>query len=537
MHHPMSTTCSLSQLRICNAVAKNKSALVALSGFLFFGACTDAASEGRFLLSEASISQVEDAISSGQLSCVDLVSRYLQRIAKLDMQPGSAQPLSAIRQIDATALDQAKALDERFAQSGLVGSLHCVPILVKDNYDVRGLPTTGGAKALADQMPADDAFTIRKLRAAGAVILAKTNMSELAIYPISVNSWTGSVGSAYDSSKDAGGSSSGSAAGLAANFGLAATGTDTCGSNRAPPANNALVGMRGSLGLVSQQGILPTSVTRDAPGPMARSVQDLALMLDVMAGPDSADSHTLDSKRVQPSTYTTFLRADGLLGKRIGVLRSYGGKQVTGRNADVDAVLNQAVADLSAGGATIVFDIDLPSFVATSTTTYYEFHEVLSAYLAAIPSPVVAGYDGLAISSGDTLLGPTKQALVGAKMFNSQMPEYMQLLAQRSMALSYLTAELDAQKLDAIVYSPIDSPSHARGTDPAQDFTCELGASTGMPSINVPAGYSSDSKPLPLSIEFFGRKWDEARLLEIAYAYEQRTKHRRPPSDYAELSP
>lgn len=298
----------------------------ALVLFAIAPGCTDSNPNGGFRLLEASIAQVHAAMIKHEISCEQLVGLYLERIQKLDAKLVEGNPLHAIRLLDPTAIDQAKALDQLFAVGGFVGSLHCVPVLLKDNYDTAQFPTTGGSMALQGSQPAADAFTVKQLRAAGAVILAKTNMAELAFYPHSINSWTGSVGSAYDPAKDAGGSSSGSAAGLAANFALAATGTDTCGSNRAPAANNALVGIRVSQGLVSQKGLLPTSSTRDAPGPMARSVRDLALMLDVMAGIDNADPNTLDPQRVQPRTYTASLREDGMKGKRIGVLRQYGTK-------------------------------------------------------------------------------------------------------------------------------------------------------------------------------------------------------------------
>ena len=484
------------------------------------------AAGASFRIEEATIDQVHQALRSQRISCRGLVHAYLRRMDALQRPIAGARPLDAIRMVNPRALDRARALDRLDPVSRHLRPLFCVPVLVKDNYDVRGLPTTAGSRALLRSYPARDAFVIRRLEAAGAVVLAKTNMAELALYGSSINSLTGDVGSAYDSSRDAGGSSSGSAAAVSANAGLTAIGTDTCGSNRVPAANNGIVGFRGSLGLVSRTGIVPMSTLRDAPGPMARTVTDLARMLDVMATVDPHDSTTVGPARRQPASYAKALAGSDLRGKRIGVLRELGSGSTVGDDLDVVAAVARVIAELRAAGAVVVDGLTLPQFEELNTTPF-EAPPLLDEYLRSIPHPRVADFDALAAS--DQTLPSTKELLNAVAQIPPDSPEYQRMAAARSVMRGQATTLLRSKDLDALVYPTTKMPPPARGAD-TQTNSCELAASTGMPSVVVPAGYTRDDPALPVSIEFFGRIWDETTLLQIAHAYEQHTHHRRAPA-------
>ena len=510
---------------------------------------------GGYQLLETSIADTQAALRAGSLSCVALVEAYLDRIARLDQSTAQGLPIHSVLSLAPNARAEAAALDALQAGGGWAGSLHCVPILLKDNYDSADFPTTAASRALAGLQPADDAFTVRRLRAAGAVVLGKTVMSEFAFWPQSHNSWTIRAGLPYDTSKDPGGSSSGSAAAVAANFALAATGSDTCASIRLPPSNNALVGVRSSIGLVSQDGIVPLSHFLDVGGPITRSVTDAAKLLDVMAGVDAADPLTLDAERRQPASYTSYLQRDGLQGKRIGVLRSYGGTDAFGSDPHINAVMTQALTDLRAQGAELVDPVDLPEFeLVTTTMILAEFKDNIEGYLAEVPNAPRTTLLQI-VTSGQ--VHPFIEALITAAFAASDTSSdsYLANKAKREPLRQYVESEMDRLGLDALVYPPVKAP--AFGTlvelDVAAflpDFianpglgngningvmqlnNCDFSSTTGLPSIVVPAGYSADAKPLPIGIEFFGRKWDEGRLFEIAYGYEQATKWRRRPEGW-----
>lgn len=484
-----------------------------------------------FDVREASIADAQSALRAGSVSCAALVDAYLSRIAQLDrVSINGGMPLNSVLTLAPNARGEAAAMDALQARGGWAGPLHCVPILLKDNYDSADFPTTDGSRALAGMQPLRDAFTVERLRAAGAIVLGKTTMAEFAIFPQSQNSWTQRVGTPYDTSKDSGGSSSGSAAGLAANLALAATGSDTCASIRLPPANNALVGVRSSIGLVSQAGIVPLSHFLDVGGPIARSVEDAARLLDVMAAVDPNDPATLDPERRQPASYTAFLRRDGLRGKRIGILRSYGNTQAFGNNAEIAAVTAQAISDLRAQGAEIVDPVDLPDFQDVAINIILqEFKSQFEDYLAGVPN---APYKTLAgvIASGK--VNPLTEAIITTAFAASDTasPVYLANIGQRPAMRAYVEGEMDRLGLDALAFPPVQAPAQA--TNNVQTNNCGFGSTMGLPSMVVPAGFTTDPKPLPIGIEFLARKWDEGRLFEIGFAYEQATRHRRPPADY-----
>lgn len=509
----------------------------------------------QYELLETTIADTQAALKAGTISCAALVDAYLDRIARLDQSTAQGLPIHSVLSLAPNARAEAAALDAVQARGGWAGPLHCVPILLKDNYDTADFPTTAASRALAGLQPSADAFTVKRLRAAGAVVLGKTVMSEFAFWPQSHNSWTIRAGLPYDTSKDPGGSSSGSAAAVAANFALAATGSDTCASIRLPPSNNALVGVRSSMGLVSQQGIVPLSHFLDVGGPITRTVTDAAKLLDVMAGVDAADPLTLDAERRQPASYTSYLRRDGLRGKRIGVLRSYGSTDAFGNDPHINRVMTQALADLQAQGADLVDPVDLPDFeLVTTTMILAEFKDNLEDYLAGVPNAPRTTLLQI-MTSGQ--VHPFIEALITAAFAASDTSSdtYLANKARREPLREYVEREMDRLGLDALVYPPVKAP--AFGTLVELDVAafvpefianpglgngningvmqlnnCDYSSTTGLPSIVVPAGYSTDAKPLPIGVEFFGRKWDEGRLFEIAYGYEQATQWRRKPEGW-----
>ena len=484
-----------------------------------------------FIPIEATIADAQAAFASKSMTCVQYGQYYVDRIAALDKMPvidAGGIPLNSIIQINPHWREQALALDAAYSASGKpVGPLHCVPVLLKDLYDTFDFPTTASSLSLVGSQPPDDAFSVARMRKAGALILGKAAMTEFAYFTQSFNSRTLRIATPYDTTKDTGGSSGGTAAAIAANFGLTGTGSDTCASIRLPPSNNSLVGVRSSVGLVSQDGLIPLSHTQDVGGPITRTVRDAALMLDAMAGVDPSDPRTQDPERRQPASYTAYLNKDGLVGKRVGVLRSYGSTNAFGSSAAVDAVVEKAAADMAANGATIVNPVTLPNF-STISVILQEFADNMDGYLKSFNAPRKSTQD--IFLSG--MVHPVIEALIGASIASrdTSSQSYKDTLARRETMRAYVESEMNRLKLDVLIYPPVNAPAQPTGQD--QGSNCAFSATTGMPSIVVPAGFTSDTRPLPVGVEIFGRKWDESTLFEVAYAYEQATHHRKPPVGY-----
>lgn len=481
---------------------------------------------------------IHAGFADGTLTCERLAQAFVDRILLLDAASVDGRPaINSMVTIDPNVMAAARELDRAYAESGLTGSLHCIPVVLKDNHDTSDMRTTGGARVLLDSVPPRDAFVVARIREAGALILGKANMDEFA-RSVSGNSALKQVGNPYDTWRSPGGSSSGSGAALAANFSVLATGTDTCMSLRYPASYNSLVSIRPSIGLVSQSGLIPFSDFTDTAGPMARTVADMAALLDVMAAPDPDDAQTQDPTRVQPSSYLALLDAGGLSGKRIGVLRRYrldGGDMADafGEDAGTIAIVEQAIADMEAQGATIVDDVEIEQTLGfaelASNLFLVNTEELVEAYLAAVG----AGFDlqGM-IDSG--MLGES-----GADLFNLALlpvfTEFTDLESLRQGIIEqrgFIEGVMDLMDLDAIVYpsAPNGPPQNiADLTQIDVQTNCHLSASSGMPAMVVPAGFTAEG--LPVGIEMMARKWDESTLIEIGYAYEKTTRHRQPPAE------
>jgi Asp-tRNA(Asn)/Glu-tRNA(Gln) amidotransferase A subunit family amidase len=462
-------------------------------------------------------------MADGRVTAVNLVDSYLARIEAYDQQ---GPTLNAMIVLNPLARQEAMALDKERAAGQIRGPLHGVPVVVKDNYDTSDLPTTAGAIALATSIPPDDATQVERLRNAGAVILGKTNMHELARGITTVASYGGQTRNPYNPRRNPGGSSGGTGAAVAASFAAFGMGSDTCGSIRIPSAHHSLVGLRGTRGLASGDGIIPLSTTQDIGGPLARSVEDLALALDATVGYDPADETTRLSEGHIPDTYTAALNAGGLAQARIGVVRSMVGNQ--GPERDVSAVIEAAIAEMEALGATVI-DIeepDLTEVVQGASVIGQEFKFDFDEYLRNTPdAPVRTLAEVVRQGLYHGILESGLEDAVSIETLDTD--DYRQRLSKRDEIRRTIVDLMTEDSLDALLYPTIRQTARPVG-QPQPGSNCALSANSGLPAITVPAGYAEDD--MPVGVELLGLPWSELRLLELAYAYEQGTEHRRAPA-------
>jgi Asp-tRNA(Asn)/Glu-tRNA(Gln) amidotransferase A subunit family amidase len=487
--------------------------------------------EGSFQLMEATIAGIHDAYRHGQLTCRELVQQYLDRIAAYDQQ-GPA--LKAIITVNPRALEVADELDRQYRRSGLTGTLHGIPIILKDNYDTFDMPTTGGNTAMRTSVPPADAFTVDKMRKAGALILAKANLQEFARGGNSLSSLGGQVLNPYDLTRTPGGSSGGTGAAIASNFAVLGTGSDTGQSVRSPASACSLVGVRATRGLISRAGVIPASITQDELGPITRTVEDAARLLDVMAGFDPNDPVTGYGVGRAPRSYADHLDSNALSGARIGVMTNLFGTEA--RHQEVNRVMEQVVSNMQSLGATITrftlptYDT-LQSIVVTST---WEAHTAMDAYFASLgPNAPVRTFDQLVASK--TATPETQAALVQelAIVDGLNNPVYKDHMLNREklrIAVSAKMAELDIQ---AILY-PLQKVLVSLVGVPQAERNGTLSNGTGYPAVCFPGGFSTPTATAPLGVpvgaELLGHEFSEPLLLSFAYAYEQATKTRKLPN-------
>ncbi|HTX53555.1 MAG TPA: amidase family protein, partial [Candidatus Baltobacteraceae bacterium] len=426
---------------------------------------------------------------------------------------------------------------------GPVGPLHCVPVLLKDNFDTADMPTTVGSKNLEKSVPLADGTVVKKLRQAGALILAKMNMHELASGGVTVSSMGGQTKNPYDLGRTPGGSSGGTGAGIAANFGVLGTGSDTVNSIRSPASATNLVGFRPTKGLISLSGVAPVSATQDAAGPITRTVEDNARMLNVMAGYDPADPLTAWSVG-QTSDYTKALNAGALKGARIGVLRTLFG--IGPQNEEVNKMMDKALAALKAQGAVLIDimhpAIDSGKIIGELDVQKWELKENFNNYLASLgPNAPVKDLSDF-IAKGQYHKPSLEKTLVAANSLQDPLNEAEYKDRQmkiRDLRQVLMTLMAD-QQLDAFVY-----PLQKRLVVPIPELdqaerTGILASMTGFPAIDVPAGFSTPTAAAPLGVpvgmDILGKPWSEAKLIGFAYAFEQATKMRRPPQSTPPLA-
>jgi len=493
---------------------------------------------------EATGAQIHDAMRSRRLSATLLVRIYLRRIELLD--PALRSTLS----INPDALAEAAALDRRFEQTGaLVGPMHGFPIVVKDNIDLAGRPTTAGCRALSDGYAVDDAFVVARLRAAGAIVIAKTNLYELAAFsPRSRSSLGGDTANPYDLERAPLGSSGGTATAVSANLALFGLGTDTNSSVLYPAAVAGLVGVRPTQGLVSRDGVVAGLDETTTIGPMTRTVADAARLLDVLAGSDAADPSTADADAHIPTArYAAALSSVPLSKARLGTSADFlHSSEAPYLGAALDPDVERLTADvlrrMQASGATVtdvgslfaVMAPALPAYAHVLSGEALNTHYELNHYLALQRSDAPVRSVEAILASGDYLpdLKPMLEQIVASPVQSGAENPMTQMVREARQAFrERLVALMDASQVDAIVY-----PTTVRAAAPmsttdmtAYGSSAGLSAQTGLPAVTVTLGFDRDG--MPVGLTFLGRPWDEARLLAIAHAYEAMNPARRPPPD------
>ncbi|KAL2269447.1 hypothetical protein VTJ83DRAFT_1631 [Remersonia thermophila] len=487
-----------------------------------------------FDVREATIESLHDALFTRSVTCRAIVSSFLARIE--DINP----LINAVTSLNPDALSAADALDDRIAAGNATGPLFCVPFLVKDNFDVAGLSTTGGSRALAHHVPASHAPTVQALIDAGAVLLGKTNLHELALEGLTVSSLGGQTLNPYDVTRTPGGSSGGSGAAVAANLAVFATGTDTMNSLRSPASANALVSFRPTRGLISRAGVMPVSFTQDAVGAMARTTQDVAVVLAVMAAGAGLDPRDNATSACPPDArkrdYRPPPRGGGLEGLRWGVLRGFFNATASPETTPVNEVMARVESKLVAAGVELV-DITDPAYdplaIAKLDVQRFELREMLDAYLAAATPaatppqprrsprrPRPTSFRSL-YESGRFLVIPAQYELVRrASRSSTADPAYREALSGIQNLTRALESTFARHRLDALVYPEQRNLVVRLGAPSQAGRNGILAALTGHPVVCVPAGYSPPSADapagVPIGMEILGRPWSEDRLLAMA---------------------
>ena len=498
-----------------------------------------------FELDEMSIAQLQDLMAHGKASAVSLVKKYQARIEAIDRH---GPRLNAVMELNPDALAIAAALDKERVSRGARGPLHGVPVLIKDNIDTHDrMTTTAGSLALAGSIPPRDSFVAARLRAAGAVLLGKTNLSEWANFrgSLSTSGWSGRGGQTlnpYVLDRNPSGSSSGSAVAVASNLCAVAVGTETDGSIISPASFNGIVGIKPTLGLISRSGIIPIAHSQDTAGPMARTVADAAILLGALAGTDDRDPATAEASTKAEKDYSRCLDVNAIRGARLGVARSF-----FGAHPKVDELMESALGQLKRLGAELVEGITLKKSAelekAEGEVLHYEMKADMNAYLASLgpQAPIRTLKEIIEFNKGHKeaeLVWFGQEELIASEAKGPLTDKaYLDALAtcKRLAQTEGIDAAMDKDKLDAIV-APTSTPAHVTdwvlGDHGLGDSTT-YAAVAGYPSITVPAGQVFE---LPVGISFFGRAWSEPKLLGIAFAFEQATKGRHPPRFLATIA-
>jgi len=496
-----------------------------------------------FQLEETTIARIHAAMNAGQISCRALVEQYITRIEAYD-KVGPA--INAIVVVNPEALTQADQMDRVMRQGTFAGSLYCIPTIVKDNFETIGLQSAAGSLSLQGFVSTRDAFQVKRIKEAGAIVIAKSNMAEFAFSPYeTVNSiLPGYTKNPYALDRVTAGSSGGTAAAIAANFGAIGLGSDTGNSIRGPSSHQALAGIRSTMGLTSRTGVVPLNLLADIAGPISRTLEDAVAVLQVIAGPDPDDPVTVAdtpiardfSPRGRPTSipnYAASLIKDGLKGRRIGILRQAYERDTT--DAEIVKVFMAAVDDLKRAGAIIVdpAKVDLeqvrrPQGGGTCGGFKYDINRWLASHGDRIPVKNLAG-----IIQSRRFHPTVQRRLEQSQEGTEHGPETPACKAEseyREQVRAAVLKTMEADKLDAFVYPTWSNPPRLIGdlNTPHGDNSQFFSPTTGFPSINVPMGYTRNNT-LPAGITFFGRAWDEPTLITLAYSYEQATQHRREP--------
>ncbi|MAS09306.1 amidase family protein [Salinisphaera sp.] len=558
------------------------------------GAPSTPSEPAAFEFVEGTIAQAQAAMQAGTLTCEALVQGYIDRI---DAYDDTGPALKSVININPRALDRARTLDMNYAVSGLSGPLHCVPVLLKDNFDTAEVTTTAGGTALQYNRPTDDAFSVAGIVQAGGIILGKANLDEFAFGFRGSSSVEGQVKNAYDPTKGPGGSSSGTGAAIAASFAMTGTGSDTGGSIRVPSSLEGLVGIRPSLRLVSQDGIVPLAASQDTGGPMCRTVEDCALMLDAMVGFDDGpyanqrEAFAYDAAPIAnaesyaaitnvPATYTDYLDGNGLDDARIAAIMPLFGDG-TGENAQVQARLMQAIDDMRSAGATVDIlteadlaerNVSIDDLTDFASNSRFEFRRDLTAYLMSWPSNLdghlrtfdavaaSAEYEerntgtfafygaiGMAIENTDDMRGDAVGYRTQYELNIEERPDIvrnglMRILDNRDG--DDMSANALGAPYDVLLYPSVLSLAPDLGSSPSAGSNNRLSPFSGFPALSMPAGMvvpegddGTDAEPaLPVGMEMLAREFDEPTLIRLAYSYQQTFQPRAAPTFTPELA-
>ena len=489
-------------------------------------------------ITASTIEDINAAFNNESLTSEQLVELYLSRIEAYD---DAGPAINAVLALNGQAVDRARALDAERRAKGPRSRLHGIPIVLKDNIDTADLPTTAGSSLLAGSLPPDDAFIVQKLRAAGAIILAKVNMSEFASGG-AMSSLGGPIRNPHDLERSPLGSSGGTGASIAAAYAQFGLGTDTGGSVRWPSTANGIVGLKPTYGLVSRDGIIPLALSFDMAGPMARNVYDVAAALSVMTGVDPADQATVQSKGRIGIDYTEHLDVAALDGARIGIARDF-----LDQDSEVDWIIEASLDVMRGAGATVV-TVRFPQWLLDANGELYtvvrhrEFRVQIAEYLATLKpkypktlAQLIEQTTRMTAPNDNGQPNPGRWSLMRREEDSGDLddPEY-QAVREHGLALvrGFIDGILESKKLDAIVYptsprrpSRIDADSSSRGTRSVSPI--RLANLTGFPDLVVPAGFTGNG--LPVGISFLGTAFSEPKLLALGYAFEQVTKARRLP--------
>ena len=483
----------------------------------------------EFSTIESSISQVHHALTNKKTNCQSITQAFIKRIKTYD------KIINPIILINPNAELKAKELDQEFSRTQKLRALHCIPVILKDNFDTADMPTEAGSIALKGSIPPDDAHMVKKLREAGAIILAKSNMAEWAFSPYnSISTTHGETRNAYDLERVPAGSSGGTASAIAANFGIIGMGTDTGNSIRGPASHLALVGIRSTIGLTSRDGVIPLLLNRDIAGPLTRSVKDAAKTFNIIAGFDPADPVTHNKQSKIKKDYTQYLKNSGLKGVRLAVLRQMFDTDTA--DFEIMDLMDAAINVLKSAGATIIDPFEIKDFDTLKKATGFcsRFRYDLNHYLSATGTNApIKNFQEII----DNKLFSTRSndaanwaASVNIKPHEQEPPCIdVQGDPRRKNFLSAIMHAMDAQHIDAIIYPSWSNPPRKIGDkkSPHGNNSPVISPHTGQPSITVPMGYTRTG--LPAGLQFLARPFDDAQLFQYAYAYEQRTLHRKPP--------
>ena len=477
-------------------------------------------STARFDPTERSITELQEAMASGRVSSAELTGAYLARITAYD-HDGPA--INAMIRLNPRARADAAALDAERKAGHVRGPMHGIPIVLKDNYDTKELATSAGSLALVNHLPAKDAFIVQRLRDAGAVILGKANLHELASGVTSISSLGGQTLNPYDLSRCPGGSSGGTGAAVAASFAAVGWGTDTCGSIRIPSAFGSLFGLRPTMGMVSRDGIVPLALSQDVAGPMARTATDLAIALDVTVGADPNDAATAIIAGKPLPKFRDSLRTNALRGARIGIFKPYF------RNADADIgdTIRAAARSMRALGAEVI-EVDMPDFddviAGTAAILYETKFDLVDYFNRPGIEPVKSLGEILDKGLFDKALEARHKNADTATARDSD--GHKKVLERQALLRARMIAFMDSLHLDAIAY-PTSGRKPVLAGDPQLGATCALSAQTGLPAITMPAGFTGDG--LPTGLELLGRPFSDVWLVQFAYAFEQSGPRRKAP--------